>query len=122
MAVAVPVMDCGGFTGPARLFRIDPPLRDPSSGQVAGFLIVCHTQMGGPRIEVYPGKESGVAHSMQPLPGSCILQHGVSLDDACVWALQTAGGYLIVEPAPEPEPEPLPDPLPEPEPEPAEGE
>lgn len=106
MATATPVMDCGGFTGPARLFRIDPVLRDPASGQIAGHLIVCMTTMGGPRIEVYPGRPSGAALSMQPLPGSCILQHEVSIDDACVWALQTAGGYEIGAPDPEPLPDP----------------
>lgn len=98
MGTAVPIADCGGFTGPARLFNIDPALRDPVSGQSANHVIVCVTALGGPRIEVYPGRPSGAAWSMQPLPGSCILQHDVSLDDACVWALQTAGGYDIVTP------------------------
>ncbi|MHD0294983.1 hypothetical protein RCF19_03825 [Rhodococcus qingshengii] len=101
MATAIPLADCGGFTGPARLFAIDPPLRDPSSGNIADHVIVCVTTMGGPRIEVYPGRPSGSARSMQPLPGSCILQRAVSLDDACVWALSTAGGYEIADSAAE---------------------
>ena len=105
MATAIPITDCGGFTGPARLFAVDPPLQDPSSGNITEHVIVCVTTMGGPRIEVYPGRPSGVARSMQPLPGSCILQHAVTLNDACAWALATAGGYEIAMPTEEPEPE-----------------
>lgn len=108
MNTATPVIDCGGFAGPARAFRVTPPLRDPSNGRTFDHVIVCFTEFGGPRIEVFGGTEHGTALLMNPLPGSCILQHAVSIDDACVWALTTAGGYEIVPPEiiePEPEPE-----------------
>lgn len=100
MPTAKPLMDCGGFTGPARAFHISPSLRDPANGYVHEHLIVCYTELGGPRIEVYGGTSAGAARVMQPLPGSCILQHAVTLEDACVWALMTAGGYEIVVPDP----------------------
>lgn len=109
MPTATPIVEPTWYIGPARTFRVEPELRDPSSGQAFGHVTVCKTTLGGPRVEVIGSVETGNAVVMNPLPGSFVLQHDVSLDDACVWALATAGGYVIGPPDPEPEPEPEPD-------------
>lgn len=107
MATAIPVAEPSYYAGPARTFKVEPALRDPLSASLYDYVTVCSIERGGPRIEVYGCGERGVAIRMNPLPGSTILQHGVSLDDACAWALLTAGGYEIgdwvVEEVPTPE-------------------
>lgn len=106
MPTAVAVVDPGVYSGPARTFRLDPPLFDPASGDSYEYVTVCKTLLGGPRVEVYGCRENGIAIRMVPLPGSFILQHDVTIEDACGWALATAGGYDITLMVPEPEPEP----------------
>lgn len=101
MPTAILTAEPNGRPGPARTFRVDPALRDPTTGRDYGHVTIYIPVHGGPRIEVVGSDSEGHPFSMQPVPGSQILQHPVSLDDACVWALLTAGGYEIVEPEPE---------------------
>ena len=101
MATAILVAEPEGiFAGPARTYRIDPPLKDMSNGRLHNHITIYKTLLGGPRVEVVGANPNGTAIVMNPLPGTFILQHDVSLDDACTWALLTAGGYEVV-PAPE---------------------
>lgn len=97
MATATLVAEPGFYSGPAKAFRVDPALRDPLTRKVTDHVVVVKTTLGGPRIEVFACNSRGIATRMNPLPGSQILQHDVTIDDACAWALMTAGGYEIVE-------------------------
>lgn len=116
-SIAIQVAEPAGYIGAARTFRVDPPLTDPSQGNRAfDYVTVVLILNYGLRVELFGANSDGTARSMNPLPGSFILQRTVTLDDACTWGLLTAGGYEITELFPEPA-EPLP-PLPEPEPEP----
>lgn len=103
MPTAVHVADPPGFMGEARAFRVDPSIRNPANGREYDHVTISKLTVGGPRVEVYGAHPTGHAQSMFPLPGSFVMQHDVSVDDACVWALLTAGGYVITEPEPEPE-------------------
>lgn len=116
MPTARQVTDPLGYIGPARTFLVDPPITDPNQGaRPHNYVTVVLVDRYGPRVEVFGANADGTAKSMNPLPGSFILQRTVTLSDACTWALLTAGGYEIgdpiaVEPDPEPEPEPEPEP------------
>lgn len=99
MATATEVAEPAGYVGPARTFRVDPPLADPNQGgkqfdHVTVVLVIRY----GPRVEIFGARPDGSALSMNALPGSFILQHEVTLDDACTWGLLTAGGYEITAP------------------------
>jgi hypothetical protein len=99
MATATEVATPGGFIGPARTFRVSPSLSDPSNGGIAyDHVTVVLVLNYGPRVEIFGARPDGSARSMNALPGSFILQHEVTLDDACLWALTTAGGYVLTEP------------------------
>lgn len=113
MATAEAIVDLDVYSGPARAFRLDPPLFDPATGTTYDHVVVCKTLMGGPRVEVYGCADNGIAIRMVPLPGSFVMQHDVTLDDACGWALATAGGYDVVKMVPDPIPEPVLEPEPE---------
>ena len=121
MPTARQVADPLGYIGPARTFLVDPPITDPNQGaRPYNYVTVVLVDRYGPRVEVFGANADGTAKSMNPLPGSFILQRTVTLADACTWALLTAGGYeigdpLVIEPDPEPEPEPEPEPV-DPEP------
>lgn len=97
MATAILVAEPTAYSGPSKTFRIEPSLYDPVSRKIYDCVTVCKTTLGGARVEVYGSLDTGAAVSMAPLPGSFVLQHDVSVDDACVWALMTAGGYEILE-------------------------
>lgn len=101
MPTATLVAEPGGRPGPAKTFRLDPPLHDPTTGRDYLHVTIFVPRHGGPRVEVVGSHATGVPVSMQPLPGSCTLQHQVTLDDACAWALLTAGGYAVGDPGPD---------------------
>lgn len=99
MPTAIEVIEPAGFIGPARTFRVDPPIKDPNQGGTEhDHVTVVLVDRYGPRVEIVGARPDGTAKSMNPLPGSFILQHGVTLDDACTWGLLTAGGYVIGAP------------------------
>lgn len=95
MPTAIPVAEPSFYAGPARTFRLDPPLRDAGTGRLHDHVTVVKSTLGAPEVQVIGCKPNGAAIVMNPLPGSFILQHDVSLDDACTWALLTAGGYEV---------------------------
>lgn len=83
------------YMGPCQYFRVDPPLRDPLNNVTTDHVAVVGMALGGPRVEVFACDEHGLPQRMTMLPGSFVLQHEVSLNDASTWALATAGGYEI---------------------------
>ncbi|MDI9900269.1 translation initiation factor IF-2 N-terminal domain-containing protein [Rhodococcus sp. IEGM 1409] len=97
------VDDYKGAPGRARLFRLSETLDGYDE-----VLIWLQDSIGpmGPEVNVVgTNLITGKPKLGFPLPGSCKLQHMVEFEDACSWALATAGGYTM-EPAdlkPEPD-------------------
>lgn len=92
------VDDYKGAPGRARLFRLSEPLDGYNE-----VLIWLQDSIGpmGPEVNVVgTNLITGRPKLGFPLPGSCKLQHMVDFEDACVWALATAGGYEVVGPDP----------------------
>ncbi|MBT2266466.1 translation initiation factor IF-2 N-terminal domain-containing protein [Rhodococcus erythropolis] len=101
--------DWGGCPGPAQVYELDPPLAEHRRVLVDGkwstslhSRVVIWMQPGfgsmGPCVKVVPLRTSEAAALNVEMPGSYALQHEVSIDEAAWWALQTAGGYEIVNP------------------------
>lgn len=97
------VDDYKGAPGRARLFRLSHTLDGYDE-----VLIWLQDAIGpmGPEVNVVgTNLITGSPKLGFPLPGSCKLQHMVDFEDACVWALATAGGYTMEAADLEPEPD-----------------
>ncbi|QTR98340.1 translation initiation factor IF-2 N-terminal domain-containing protein [Rhodococcus qingshengii] len=97
------VDDYKGAPGRARLFRLSETLDGYDE-----VLIWLQDSIGpmGPEVNVVgTNLITGKPKLGFPLPGSCKLQHMVEFEDACLWALATAGGYTMEAADPEPEPD-----------------
>lgn len=94
---AVEVARPGGYAGEARTYRLDPPVMPLArGGKGYDHVTVSLITRYGLRVECYGAKSSGAAWSMEPIPGSYVLQRVVEMDDAAAWALATMGGYAVV--------------------------
>lgn len=89
--------DVKGYAGPANCYRLSEPLFR------ADHVIVWAQPSFGmqlPEVVVVPSTSSGRARNMDRMPGSCMLHHKATIEDAAAWALLMAGGYEIVVPDP----------------------
>ncbi|MEA1795101.1 hypothetical protein [Rhodococcus qingshengii] len=89
------VEDIRGYAGPANCYRLSEPLFG------ATHVVVWSQPAFGsqlPEVVVVPAMPSGTARNMARLPGSSMLHHEATIEDAAAWALLTAGGYEIVVP------------------------
>lgn len=100
MATAtVQVAEVGGYAGPARCYKIDPPFEGHEY-----VTVVAVPGYGGlvrPKAEVFPAKDSGACaeFSLMSRPGSFTLHDEPATTDkiegAFWWALMSLGGYVI---------------------------
>ena len=101
----------GGCPGPAHLYELSEPLAENRRELVGGqWVTLTHTRVivwvqpafgsMSPCVKVVPLRTTEAPALNVEMPGSYILQHEVSIDEAAWWALMTAGGYEIVVPDP----------------------
>lgn len=86
-----------GFAGPANCYLLSEPLFG------ATHVVVWSQPAFGsqlPEVVVVPAMPSGAARNMTRLPGSSMLHHEATIEDAAAWALLMAGGYEVVVPDP----------------------
>lgn len=102
MATAVVhVPEVGGFVGPARCFRIDPPrMFDGREHEFVTVMVQPRFGKQAPEVKVYPADETGSPAQQQLMRrvGSFTVDEPVDRDGCHYLALQLLGGYQIASP------------------------